>query len=518
MLRPLALLLVFAACGAPRPTYVEPPAKVDLVVEPGRATVTWEMGLNARSVVLSRTTGQDEVIAPDGGVRLGDELGRGVVRYLGDDTRFADTNLPDDCGPFSWHVWSVAADGTFASAPATVRSLKGAHTIAPTAEVTALVSAVEGSTVRLQWTPPEANTGFFGVTVVKRAGAPATSLDDGVTVYRGPSATWSEPLSGLSSSQPTYFSVFNCNDCGKCGATAPSVAVSPPQDGGADLVISGLTAQVVADGGVIELSWTSTAPTVKVLRKLSTPPTSLQDPSAVVVYEGPGTRAMEATSALLPDLPLRPSPYVYAAWACVGALCSTTPATRPFSLTLRQALRGGGYTVMLGHATAGQCVDQTSLGTASNTTSPNWWKSCEASCATATAEQLDPTASAAELTSLRTFFQANGVQFGRVLSSEFCRAVRTAEGLQAGPVVEQLPQLTYFVYEEANRCRDTTSLLNARPSAGTNTVLVGHGLYSASCPVLGSIGPAEALVYKPQLGAPPLFLVRLTASQWAGLP
>lgn len=517
-MRSLALLLLLAACGGPRPTYVEPPAKVDLVVEPGRAVVTWEPGLNAQSVVLSRTTGQDEVIAPDGGARVGDELGRGVVRYAGEDTRFADTNLPDSCGPFAWHVWSVAADGTFAKTPATVRSLRGAHTIAPTVEVTDLVSAVEGTTVRLQWTPPEANTGFFGVMVVKRPGAPATSLDDGVTVYRGPSATWSEPLSGLSTSQPTYFSVFNCNDCGKCGVTAPSIAVAPAQDGGADLAISGLTAQVAADGGVIELSWATTAPTVKVLRKVSTPPTGLGDPSAELVYEGPGTRATEPVSALLPDLPLRPSPYVYAAWACVGALCSTTPATRTFSLTLKQALRGGGYTVMLGHATAGQCMDRTSLGTASNTSSPGWWKSCDATCATATAEQLDPAASAAELTSLRTFFQASGVRFGRVLSSEYCRAVRTAEGLQLGPVIEQLPQLTYFVYDEANRCRDTSSLLNARPGAGANTVLVGHGLYPATCPVLGSIGPAEALVYKPQLGAPPLFLTRLAPSQWGALP
>lgn len=516
-MRPLALLLLMA-CGGPRPTYVEPPAKVDLVVEPGRATVTWEMGLNAQSVVLSRTTGQDEVLAPDGGARVGDALGRGVVRYLGEDTRFSDTNLPDDCGPFAWHVWSVAADGTFAKTPATARSLRGAHTIAPTVEVTDLASAVEGGTVRVQWTPPEAHTGFFGVAVVKRAGAPATSLDEGVTVYRGPSATWSEPLSGLSSSQPTYFSVFNCNDCGKCGASAPSVAVAPGQDGGADLAISGLTAQLVADGGVIELSWASTAPVVKVLRKANTPPTGLDDASAELVYEGPGTRATEAVSALLPDLPLRPSPYVYAAWGCVGALCSTTPSTRPFSLTLRQALRGGGYTLMLGHATAGLCTDQTSLGTANDTASPGWWKSCEPSCASATAEQLDPTASATELASLRAFFQANGVRFGRVLSSEFCRAVRTAEGLQLGPVIEPLPQLTYFVYDEANRCRDTSSLLNGQPAARTNTVLVGHGLYPASCPVLGSLGPAEALVYKPQLGAPPLFLTRLSASQWGALP
>ncbi|HEY1086866.1 MAG TPA: hypothetical protein VGE37_04195, partial [Archangium sp.] len=73
-------------------------------------------------------------------------------------------------------------------------------------------------------------------------------------------------------------------------------------------------------------------------------------------------------------------------------------------------------------------------------------------------------------------------------------------------------------YEEINRCRDTQSLLNARPAAGANVVHVGHVDYPASCPVLDSLNPTEAVVYKPQLGAPARFIARVSAGQWAGLP
>ena len=104
-------------------------------------------------------------------------------------------------------------------------------------------------------------------------------------------------------------------------------------------------------------------------------------------------------------------------------------------------------------------------------------------------------------------------------TSEFCRAVQTAAGFQldAG-VVEQVTQLTSFVYEENNRCRDTSSLLNGTPTPGTNSVLVGHGEFSAACAVLDSLNFAEAAIYKPTLGAPPRYLARVSASQWAALP
>ena len=87
-----------------------------------------------------------------------------------------------------------------------------------------------------------------------------------------------------------------------------------------------------------------------------------------------------------------------------------------------------------------------------------------------------------------------------------------------GPTIERVAGLTYFVYDEANRCRDTLALLNAAPTAGTNVAHVGHSTYSATCPLLDSLDPAEAAVYKPSVGAPARFIARVTPGQWASLP
>lgn len=518
-LRSTVLALVFLAACGPRPTFVDPPVRASLEVSPATAVITWEKGLNAQSTLIARTLGTVDATAPDGGLAIGDELGAGVVIALSEGTTFTDNKLPEGCGPFAWHLWSRAADGTWAKTAATVRSLRGAHTLAPTAEVTALTSSFEGSGVRLSWQPPEASTAFEGVTVVRKRGSAPTAVTDGTSVYSGPSSTLTEPLTALSAAEPTWYAVFNCNACGKCGQTAPSLAITAPGDGGATLSISGLSAQVSGDGQRVQLSWSTSAPSVKVLRTHNGTPTGPTDPSAVVVFDGAGTAAGERVDLLLPDLPLETHRYTYTAWGCIGATCSAAPASTPFRVTLKQALRGGGYALYFRHATATTCADQTSLGTASTTSTPNWWKSCDSSCTTATAAQLTPASADVELGAISGFFADAGVAVSHVRTSEFCRAVQTAARFQldAG-VVEQVPALTFFVYEESNRCRDTTSLLNGAPAAGTNAVLVGHGDFAGACAVLDSLNFAEAAIYKPTLGAPPRYLARVGATQWATLP
>lgn len=508
---------VLCACGGTRITYVEPPSKVDVVVTPGVATITWEPGLNATTVLVARTLGGDEASPPDGGA-VGDPLGKGTILFIGDQLKLIDANLPDTCGPFSWHLWGQATDGTWSKTAATVRSLRGAHTLAPTVEVTNLTSVFDGDKVRLRWAPPELSTAFELVRVFKKLGSAPTSINDGTLVYAGPSATANEPISSLSTTQDTHYAVFNCNSCDKCGATAPSIAVTAPSDGGVSLGVSALTTTLSSDKKSVQLAWVTTAPRVKVVRTLNGPATGPTDSAATVIFDGAGASANDRIDTLLPNVPLSPRTYTYTAWGCLGTTCSTSPATSTRTVTLRQALQAGGYTLFFRHASAGTCADNLSLGNASTTSSPNWWKSCEATCATATAEQLNPTSSAGELSQVQRFFQTNGIVVSRVLSSEFCRAVRTAEGFQFGPVVEQTPSLTYFVYDEPNRCRDASSLLNARPAAGTNVAHVGHGNHPAACPVLDGLDPADAAIFKPSLGAPPRFIVRVAPSQWSALP
>ena len=511
-----ALAVALTACGAPHLPYVEPPAKVDLVVTPGVATVTWVPGINGQSVLVARTLGSEEASPPDGGA-VGDPLGGGVVLFIGEDTKLIDANLPETCGPFAWHLWGRAADGTWSKTAATVRSLKGAHTLAPTVEVTSLTSTFEGNLVRLRWLPPDSSTAFEGVTVLRKVGSAPTGINDGTPIYSGPSGMATDALSNLSPSQDTYYGVFNCNACGKCGDTAPSIAVSAPADGGASLSISALTTAISTDKQSIEVTWTSTAPRVKVLRTLNGAPTGPNDTAATVVFDGAGSSATERVDKLLPNMPLEARTYTYTAWGCLGTTCSNVPSSTTRALTLKQALQGGGYTLFFRHATAGTCQDNLALGNASTTTTPNWWKSCDAVCASAPAEQLSA-ASAGELTAVHDFFTGNGIAVSRVLSSEFCRAVHTADGFALAASVEQVMSLTYFVYDEPNRCRDASSLLNGAPAPGTNVAHVGHVNYPAACPVLDSLNPAEAAIYKPTLGAPPRYIARVAPGQWASLP
>ncbi len=514
----IAVVASLAACGGGgKKTYIDPPVRAELVLTSGQATITWESSDAQRRTLIARTLGSVEATPPDGGA-VGDSLGSGFIVALTETERFVDNKLPDSCGPFAWHLWAQAEDGTWASSALTVRSLRGAHTLPPTAEVTDVVSAVEAGKLRLSWTPPEIGTNFVGVNVYRKIGSAPTGTNDATLVYSGASTATLDALSNLSATQSTFYAIYNCNECGKCGATAPTLEVPPVADGGVTLDISNLTAAVSADGQAVQLAWVSNAPRVKVLRKLNDVPSGLDDSSSEVVFDGPGTAASEAVTKLLPDGPLNPRLYTYRAWACSGTLCSGMPAKAELRLTLRQALKGGGYTLFMRHATAGVCMDNTALGKASNATTPNWWKSCDSTCAPNLAQQLTTSVSTGEITTLRTFFQTSGVLVSRVLSSEFCRAVQTAQGLGLSAPLEQSQALTYFVYDEADRCLDTMSLLGAAPAAGTNTLHVGHTQYAASCLNLDGLTASEVAVFRPEPGAPPRFVTRVLIGAWETLP
>lgn len=516
----LLALVALAGCGGPGgKTFIDPPIRGEVMVSPGQAIVTWDKSSEQNSTLIVRTLGTVEATAPENSPQVGDSLGGGTVLANTEDERFLDNSLPESCGPFAWHLWARHANGTWASTALTVRSLRGAHTRAPTAEVTDVTWAIEAGKLRLQWTPPDVSTNFKGVNVYRRVGSAATRPDEGMLAYSGAASAMVEPLTNLSPSATTYFSIFNCNDCGKCGATAASVGVPPVMDGGVTLDISNLAASVSADGANVQLSWNSNAPRVKVLRKLNAEPSSLNDAAADVVFDGAGNSASEAVTKLVPHTPLNASVYTYRAWACVDALCSSNAAKTELRLTVKQALKAGGYTLFFHHATATTCSDSTNLGNASTTTSPNWWKSCVSTCGSATAQQLTAPASDSELTNVHAFFSGNGIAVSRVLSSEYCRAVRTAQGFDLGPpVIEETQALTYFVYAEATRCQDTVSLLGAQPQPGTNIVHVGHTQYATACVNLDGLVPGEAAIFKPQLGAPPRFVARVIANEWVTLP
>lgn len=276
------------------------------------------------------------------------------------------------------------------------------------------------------------------------------------------------------------------------------------------------------DGAAIDLAWTPPDPSsgdtdVKILRRLNTPPTGPDDPQATQVFFGTATSTTDDLTALLPDTPTVPRTYHYAAFGCTGAgACEPQGTNASVTPTIVQALRAGGYVVSWRHGAADICVDHTDLGTASTTAVPNWWKSCDANCATtATARQLNASG-AADATTIGNAFDTLGIPVGRVVSSEFCRTVTTAQLMSFGPAIEQRQDITFFVYDEANRCQHVQALLAEAPAAGTNTAIIGHAGFV--CANLDQLAMGEGAIFKPDGSGGSTFIARVLPAAWATLP
>jgi len=278
----------------------------------------------------------------------------------------------------------------------------------------------------------------------------------------------------------------------------------------------------LVNGAVIALSWNNPSPTsgntmARVVRRLNAPPAGPTDPASILVYSGAASSAADAVANLLPSTSLQGRTYYYAVYSCASdTVCNLTPSVTTLILDLGQALRAGGYVIHWRHASADVCSDNLSLGTAENTSSPNWWKSCNAVCSTATARQLNPTG-VTESVAIGNSLRSRAVPFGRVLSSEFCRNVATAELMDLGPPIEQIPEITFFVYDEGNRCAHSQMLVAQAPAPGTNTALIGHAGFPFNCPIFGALAWAEAAVFKPNDSGTADLVARLTANEWEGL-
>jgi phosphohistidine phosphatase SixA len=276
----------------------------------------------------------------------------------------------------------------------------------------------------------------------------------------------------------------------------------------------------------VRLMWVNgpNYPRVRLLRRLNAVVDGPNDPDAKVVYAGPADTVLDPLLGLLPDTPTESRFYHYAVYGCVGAgtSCETVGSQTIISPTIVDALRAGGYVIFWRHATALTCSDRFELGTADMTTVPNWWKSCDRNCpagdptaTTATARQLSDIGQA-EATAIGAAFDDRGIPIGRVLSSEFCRAVQTAELMDFGPPIEQVMDLTYFVYDEANRCDDTRQRLSQNPPSGANTALISHA--GNICPPLSDLSMAGAAIYKPNGSGAPIFIDTVNWEEWATLP
>ncbi|HYD47778.1 MAG TPA: hypothetical protein VEB21_05495, partial [Terriglobales bacterium] len=284
---------------------------------------------------------------------------------------------------------------------------------------------------------------------------------------------------------------------------------------------AGLAAVVSADA--VELSWAMPNPSsgnteVLVMRRLNDPASGPDDAEAVEVFRGAMAAAEDALIELLPTTGAMAREYFYTAYGCQpgGGDCDQQGVTVSVEPTLIEVLRAGGYVLHWRHAAADVCADNLGLGTAATTTSPDWWRSCEATCATATARQLNPEG-VNQSTEIGNQLRARNIAFDRVLSSEFCRNFTTAELMNLGPEVELLPEITYFVYDEVDRCESSYELIERVPATGTNTAIIGHAGFSPSCLTLGTLAWGQAAIFKPDGNGNAQLIALVQAHEWASL-
>lgn len=312
--------------------------------------------------------------------------------------------------------------------------------------------------------------------------------------------------------------------CGEPGSASACQCAPPPTTTTtttlpANPSPTNLVAQVVGDD--VQLSWASPDPTsgnteVRLLRRLDVPPAEAQDPQAAVILAGAGNAMTHPLGELLPSTSLDARTYHYAVFGCApGGGCETTGSRTMLSPTLVQVLRAGGYVLHWRHASATVCADQTQLGTAATTMVPGWWQSCDADCGTATARQLNQDG-VNEATTIGEVFYDRGIPVGRVLTSEFCRCFTTAELMSFGPTIEERQDITFYVYDEANRCASSYTLIGEPPPAGSNTGIVGHAGFT--CAVLDVLAWGEAAVFKPDGAGGAVLVDRVSWDEWATLP
>lgn len=526
------------------PPDTTPPGAVVLLAatpEAGGFRLTWQKPADddwGLALVVRYLDGPYGVPAADAVTpSVGSRLGGGVVVFNASGTDFLDARLPPGCAPITYEVWSRDRSKNWSRTPARlVVNPKDAIPV-PDAGVTNLTAVRSGMSVNLTWTNPSSDPGFAAVSLVRKSSEAPSSTNDGVLVYTGAATSVSDNLAGADSSLTQFYVGFACNACGGCGRPSISASVAavladggaPGEDGGVlpdgglpPLVVSNFSVSFSGDNRSIVATWTNPTNSrfagVRVMRRLGGVPTGPMDSMSTVIFDGLATQASEPSTALLPSSTTTQRTYTYAVYACDVNGCEGLGQTFALTPTVAQLLKGGGYTIFWRHATANVCGDNTGLGTADAGISPNWWKSCDRTCSTATARQLDGVQSSLETTEIHNRFVQKSIPIGRVMSSEFCRCKETAQGLNFGPPTEERPELTYFVYDENNRCNNTYALLNTQPPANANLALISHAGFAGTCNVLANLAWGEAAIFKPQPTGGPLFIVQVPYNGWASLP
>ena len=171
-------------------------------------------------------------------------------------------------------------------------------------------------------------------------------------------------------------------------------------------------------------------------------------------------------------------------------------------------LQKGGYALVFRHAAADVGADLLNAGTG------EWWKSCDSKLA----RQLNDQGKK-EATEIGKALRNLEIPIGRMLSSEYCRCYTTADLMGFSLPTQQSKDITYYVYDEANRYANTMKLTSAQPIDTQNSVLVIHaGFMVVPSPApLNSLAWGDAAIFKLATGQTATYVATIKVAEWIEL-
>lgn len=192
------------------------------------------------------------------------------------------------------------------------------------------------------------------------------------------------------------------------------------------------------------------------------------------------------------------------------ALAAPAAAQQLADEALIEVLRRGGYNIYFRHA-------ETDWSDGDQVEFAGDWTSCD----TAKMRQLSDMGRATARR-LGNAIRALGIPVGKVLSSEYCRAVETAQLMRLGPVETTRDIMNMraadLVGGREAVIRRARRVLSQRPPTGANVVIVGHGnLMRAATDAYPQEGGSGIYAPSPQGDRGFELVSRLSSEDWSRL-
>lgn len=170
----------------------------------------------------------------------------------------------------------------------------------------------------------------------------------------------------------------------------------------------------------------------------------------------------------------------------------------------------GNYLLSFRHADAARGTDQIA------NTSVEWWKSCD----DAKARQITDPIGYKQSDSTGKALKMLQLTFDTTMTSEFCRCKQTVDNFKLGIPNKEYKELTYFVYDEANRYANTMNLYSKKAMTTKNYLSVTHTGFTAPPAVapLNTLAWGDCAVFKlnPN-GAQPTYIETIPLTDWLAL-